>query len=210
MTVCVKYSLIISPQQIPVLKGHDGSVPGFMSSLTTISKKSNQQHLLGNSPEEQALVRQWLEYAVTSVNHVDTPHVLKQVLRVLQNAHSDYVTQYCDLQCLRCLICMCSLSSRISIAHWLGGHILLAMRSPLLILCCTIFCFKLWWVPKILNTTIICEKNIGLQERKCWYCRFAYLFLCSISSHQLFLPIVTEQPYTTRKRTTHALIKMVQ
>ena len=70
-------------KKIPVLlqKTHDGSLPGFCSSLVLLVKKSNQQQLLGNTVEEQALVRQWLEYAVCNVNHVDVPHVSKQVLK---------------------------------------------------------------------------------------------------------------------------------
>lgn len=68
--------------KIPVLQSAtDGSMPGFCSSLVMISKKFNQQHLLGSSIEEQALVRQWLDYSVASVNYVDLPHVSRQVLK---------------------------------------------------------------------------------------------------------------------------------
>lgn len=69
--------------QIPVLlhKTHDGSVPGFSSSLVNLAKSNNKQ-LLGDTLEEQALVRQWMDYAASSANYVDVPHVSKQVFKV--------------------------------------------------------------------------------------------------------------------------------
>lgn len=69
---------------------HDGSVPGFASSLVSLAKKSKQQHLLGNSLEEQAFVRQWLEYAVCNVNNVDVPHISRQVLKVKKNCQVSF------------------------------------------------------------------------------------------------------------------------
>ncbi|KAJ1524038.1 hypothetical protein ONE63_010578 [Megalurothrips usitatus] len=73
----------IDIKKIPVLlnQTHDGSVPGFYSSLVGIVTKENKQHLLGSSPEEKAFVRQWLDYAVTTVNYVDLPNVSRQVLK---------------------------------------------------------------------------------------------------------------------------------
>ncbi|XP_052122373.1 eukaryotic translation elongation factor 1 epsilon-1 [Frankliniella occidentalis] len=62
-------------------KTHDGSLPGFCASLVMLAKKSKQLHLLGDSPEDQAVVRQWLEYAVSTANYVDVPNVSRQVLK---------------------------------------------------------------------------------------------------------------------------------
>ncbi|XP_034235922.1 eukaryotic translation elongation factor 1 epsilon-1 [Thrips palmi] len=81
-SIKVTKSNSVDVKKIPVLqhKTHDGSVPGFSSSLVTLAKTNNKQ-LLGNTLEEQALVRQWMDYAASSANYVDVPHVSKQILK---------------------------------------------------------------------------------------------------------------------------------
>ncbi|KAK3933282.1 Eukaryotic translation elongation factor 1 epsilon-1, partial [Frankliniella fusca] len=86
-------------EKIPILlnQTHDGSLSGFSSGLVMLAKKSNQQHLLGNSLEEQALVRQWLDYAVTTANYVDVPNVSRQDINTSLSEHTYLAGNFCSL-----------------------------------------------------------------------------------------------------------------
>ena len=58
------------------------STEGFSTIVQALVKNSKYPAILGDDAVTQALVRQWLEYAVLCVNYADNSMVEKRVLKV--------------------------------------------------------------------------------------------------------------------------------
>lgn len=63
-------------------------ITGFGTIALSLAKKANNS-LLGKTVEEEACVRQWVEYAVCYINLMDSPGVQQRVLKELNNFLAD-------------------------------------------------------------------------------------------------------------------------
>ncbi|XP_005355121.1 eukaryotic translation elongation factor 1 epsilon-1 isoform X2 [Microtus ochrogaster] len=91
-------------RQVPVLQTNNGpSLMGLATIATHLVKLANKEHLLGSTPEEKAIVQQWLEYRVTRVDghssKEDTHTLLKVDLTVQEKESYLNVSRwFCHIQ----------------------------------------------------------------------------------------------------------------
>jgi hypothetical protein len=70
--------------QVPVVTGLDGNnetISGFGTIVISLAKQCKKSQF-GKTQEDDALVRQWIEYAVCYGNYVDVVQTARQVLKV--------------------------------------------------------------------------------------------------------------------------------
>lgn len=70
--------------QVPVVTGFDGNsetVSGFGTIVISLAKQCKKSQF-GKTQEDEALVRQWVEYAVCYGNYVDLAQTARRVLKV--------------------------------------------------------------------------------------------------------------------------------
>lgn len=66
------------------LDGNRETISGFGTIVITLAKQCKKSQF-GKTQEDEALVRQWIEYAVCYGNYVDLAHTARQVLKVWQD-----------------------------------------------------------------------------------------------------------------------------
>lgn len=72
---------------MPVLQTHEGpSLAGLSTIAAHLVRQANQEHLLGSTAEEKALVQQWLEYRVTRLEGQSSKEDARALLKV--HAHT--------------------------------------------------------------------------------------------------------------------------
>ncbi|KAM9739825.1 eukaryotic translation elongation factor 1 epsilon-1 isoform 2-T2 [Dama dama] len=84
-------------RQIPVLQTNNGpSLTGLTTIAAHLVKQANKEYLLGSTPEEKAVVQQWLEYRVTRVDGHSSKDDIRTVLKDLNSYLEDkvYLTGY--------------------------------------------------------------------------------------------------------------------
>lgn len=64
------------------LDGNSEAISGFGTIVISLAKQCKKSQF-GKTPEDEALVRQWIEYAVCYGNYVDLTQTARQVLKVL-------------------------------------------------------------------------------------------------------------------------------
>ncbi|XP_062841595.1 eukaryotic translation elongation factor 1 epsilon-1 [Trichomycterus rosablanca] len=78
-------------RKVPVLQNNNApAVVGLVTIGTHLIREAKRQDLLGNSPEERAVVQQWLEYRVTRVDNASKDEV-KVILKELNQYLEDKV-----------------------------------------------------------------------------------------------------------------------
>ncbi|XP_065769130.1 eukaryotic translation elongation factor 1 epsilon-1 isoform X2 [Muntiacus reevesi] len=84
-------------RQIPVLQTNNGpSLTGLTTIAAHLVKQADKEYLLGSTPEEKAVVQQWLEYRVTRVDGRSSKDDIRAVLKDLNSYLEDkvYLTGY--------------------------------------------------------------------------------------------------------------------
>ncbi|CAO2595900.1 Eukaryotic translation elongation factor 1 epsilon-1 [Lemmus lemmus] len=79
-------------RQVPVLQTNSGpSLMGLATIATHLVKLDNKEHLLGSTPEEKAIIQQWLEYRVTRVDGHSSKEDTHTLLKDLNSYFEDKV-----------------------------------------------------------------------------------------------------------------------
>lgn len=77
---------------VPVLQTHEGpSLAGLSTIAAHLVRQANQEHLLGSTAEEKALVQQWLEYRVTRLEGQASKEDARALLKDLNSYLEDRV-----------------------------------------------------------------------------------------------------------------------
>ncbi|XP_045157929.2 eukaryotic translation elongation factor 1 epsilon-1-like [Mercenaria mercenaria] len=79
------------PERIPVMKGKTGTRKGFLTIVKHLVRAAEKQRLIGEIPEEKAVVDQWLEYKVCHIDRCPSDKDKLTILKDLDNYLKDKV-----------------------------------------------------------------------------------------------------------------------